>query len=87
MVQQHPEAHRYRVAVKGNRIEVYEQVGPDYNEMVRKLHIPGLLRPGLAEELRDLGSGMRSTRLRCASPSWIPYSGGSAQSGCATWGV
>ncbi len=53
-VQQHPEAHRYRVTVKGNRIEVYEQVGPDYNEMVRKLHIPGLSRPGLAEELRDL---------------------------------
>ena len=40
-VQQHPEAHRYRVAVKGNRIEVYEQVGPDYNELVSELHIPG----------------------------------------------
>jgi hypothetical protein len=53
-VQQHPEAHRYRVAVKGNRIEVYEQVGPDYNELVRELHLPGLSRPGLAEELRAL---------------------------------
>ena len=53
-VQQHPEAHRYRVAVKGNRIEVYEQVGPDYNELVSQLHIPGLSRPGLAEELRAL---------------------------------
>ena len=53
-VQQHPEAHRYRVAVKGNRIEVYEQVGPDYNELVSELHIPGLSRPGLAEELRAL---------------------------------
>src|SRR5207249_7598328 len=40
-VQQHPEARRYRVAVKGNRIEVYEQVGPDYNELVSELHIPG----------------------------------------------
>ncbi len=53
-VQQHPEAHRYRVAVKGNRIEVYEQVGPDYNELVSHLRIPGLSRPGLAEELRAL---------------------------------
>jgi hypothetical protein len=53
-VQQHPAAHRYRVAVKANRIEVYEQVGPDYNELVSELHIPGLSRPGLAEELRAL---------------------------------
>jgi len=53
-VQQHPEAHRYRVAVKGNRIEVYEQVGPDYNALVSELRIPGLSRPGLAEELRAL---------------------------------
>jgi hypothetical protein len=53
-VQQHPEALRYRVAVKGKRIEVYEQVGPDYNALVSELHIPGLSRPGLAEELRVL---------------------------------
>src|SRR6266446_8551962 len=53
-VQQHPEARRYRVAVKGNRIEVYEQVGPDYNALVSELHLPGLSRPGLAEQLRDL---------------------------------
>lgn len=53
-VQHHPEARRYRVAVKGNRIEVYEQVGPDYNALVSELHIPGLSRPGLAEELRAL---------------------------------
>src|SRR5258708_38934294 len=53
-VQQHPAARRYRVAVKGNRIEVYEQIGPDYNAVVSGLHIPGLSRPGLAEELRAL---------------------------------
>jgi len=53
-VRQHPQARRYRVAVKGNRIEVYEQVGPDYNALVSELHIPGLSRPGLAEELRAL---------------------------------
>jgi hypothetical protein len=53
-VQRHSEARRYRVAVKGNRIEIYEQVGPDYNALVNDLHLPGLSRPGLAEELRDL---------------------------------
>jgi len=53
-MQQHPEARRYRVAVKGNRIEIYEQVGPDYNALVSELHLPGLSRPGLAEELRAL---------------------------------
>jgi hypothetical protein len=41
-------------AVEGNRIEVYEQIGPDYNELVSELHLPGLSRPGLAEELRAL---------------------------------
>jgi hypothetical protein len=54
VVQKHPQAHRYRVAVKGNRIEVYEQVGPDYNALVSEMHLPGLSRPGLAEELRAL---------------------------------
>ncbi len=53
-VQRHPQAHRYRVAVKGNRIEVYEQAGPDYNSLVSELHIPRLSRPGLAEGLRAL---------------------------------
>ncbi len=53
-VKRHTEAHRYRVAVKGNRIEVYEQVGPDYNALVSELHIPGLSSPGLSQELRAL---------------------------------
>jgi hypothetical protein len=53
-VQQHPEARRYRVAVKGDRIEIYEQIGPDYNALVSELHLPVLSRPGLAEELRAL---------------------------------
>src|SRR5437660_9207418 len=33
-VQQHPEAHRYRVAVKQDRIEIYERVGPDYADLI-----------------------------------------------------
>jgi hypothetical protein len=53
-VKRHPEPHRYRVAVKGTRIEVYEQVGSDYNALVSELHIPGLSSPGLSQELRAL---------------------------------
>jgi hypothetical protein len=52
VVKQHPQARRYRVAVKHDRIEIYEQVGPDYDVLFRELRIPGLSRPGLAEELR-----------------------------------
>lgn len=54
VVQHHPEARRYRVVVKGKRIEIYERAGPDYVALVRELRIPGLSRPGLDEELRDL---------------------------------
>ena len=53
-VQQHPEARRYRVAVKGNRIEIYEQAGPHYDTLLSELHMEYLSRPGLAEELRAL---------------------------------
>ncbi len=53
VVKQHPEARRYRVAVKQNRIEIYEQLGPDYDVLLRELRIPGLSRPGLAEQLRE----------------------------------
>jgi hypothetical protein len=51
-VQQHPEARRYRVAVKRDQIEVYEQVGPDYDALLSELHIPNLSSPGLAERLQ-----------------------------------
>ena len=53
-VQQHPEARRYRVAVKNDRIEIYEQVGPDYETVVSELHLPGLSSPGLSEQLRAM---------------------------------
>ena len=52
VVKQHPQARLYRVAVKQNRIEIYEQSGPDYDALFRDLRIAGLSRPGLAEQLR-----------------------------------
>ena len=51
-VRHHPEARRYRVSVKQDRIEIYEQVGPDYDEMFTILHRAGLSRPDLAERLQ-----------------------------------
>jgi hypothetical protein len=53
-VRRHPKASRYRVVVKGKRIEVYERAGDDYETVVRDLGIPGLWRPGLTKELRDM---------------------------------
>jgi len=52
VVQQHPDARRYRVAVKHKQIEIYEQVGPDYDALISELHIAGLSRPDLAERLQ-----------------------------------
>ena len=51
-VQQHPEARRYRVAVKHDRIEIYEQVSPDYDVLLSELGTVGLSRPDLAERLQ-----------------------------------
>jgi hypothetical protein len=51
-VQQHPESRRYRVAVRHDRIEVYEQIVPDYNALLGELNRVGLSSPGLAERLQ-----------------------------------
>ena len=53
-IQQHPQARRYRVAVKHDRIEIYEQVGPDYDALLSELHIVNLSGPGLSERLQDM---------------------------------
>src|SRR5438552_17287075 len=52
VVQQHPDAHRYRVAVKRDRIETYEHVGPDYDALLSEMHTVRLSGPGLVEPLR-----------------------------------
>ncbi len=52
-VQQHPEARQYRVAVKHDQIEIYEQVGPDYDALLGELPTFGLSRTDLAERLRQ----------------------------------
>jgi hypothetical protein len=54
-LKEHPDARSYRATAKHNMIEIYEQVGPHYDTLVKELNIPGLsLKPGLAEDLRSL---------------------------------
>ena len=55
----HPEAHRYRVAVRGNRIEVYEQVGPDYNAQLQRTAHPRSIRPGPLAGVACPGGALR----------------------------
>jgi hypothetical protein len=52
-VKQHPEARRYRVAVKHNQIEIYEQVGPNYDTLLSEILPTGWVNPGLAERLQS----------------------------------
>jgi hypothetical protein len=52
-VGRHPKAHKYRVSVKHNRIEVYEQVGLDAEELAADLVQEGFAMPGLADRLRS----------------------------------
>lgn len=53
MVRKHPKASNYRVSVKPNRIDIYERVGPDANDMVTALAQEGLLRAGLAGRIES----------------------------------
>jgi len=53
-VQRHPKSYNYRVAVRDNRIEIYERVGPDLDEFITELSKVGLLVPGRADWLREL---------------------------------
>lgn len=49
-VRRHPKSRNYRVSVKHERIEVYERVGPDAEELVAALE--GLTMLGLADRIR-----------------------------------
>jgi len=51
VIHKHPEAHRYRVSVKHNRIEIYENAVPDFGALLEDLHIDVMSRTGLAEQL------------------------------------
>ena len=50
-MRRHPQAHRYRVAVKHKQIDVYEQWGPDARELTTMLY-EGLGLPHVARAAR-----------------------------------
>ena len=52
VIHKHPEAHRYKVSVKHDRIEIYENLIPDFDDLLNDLHIIGPSRLGLAERLQ-----------------------------------
>ena len=52
-VQRQPRAHRYRVAVRHDRIEVYEHDGPDADELIALLDRTGLDRARTREAVRE----------------------------------
>jgi hypothetical protein len=56
-VGRHPKSRNYRVNVKHNRIEIYERVGPDAEELIAALAQEGLAIPRLADRIRDTMEG------------------------------
>ena len=51
-VKRHPKGRNYRVSAKHNRIDVYERVGPDVEDLAAALSYEGLLNPGLVGRLQ-----------------------------------
>jgi hypothetical protein len=51
-VTRHPKAHNYRVSAKHNRINIYERVGPDAEDLIAALSWEGLVNPGLAGRIQ-----------------------------------
>jgi hypothetical protein len=57
-VGRHPKSHNYRVAVKRDRIEVYERVGLGADELVSTLREMGLGTPGMRHRIEELRTDM-----------------------------
>jgi hypothetical protein len=57
-VARHPKSHNYRVAVKHNRIEVHERVGPDADEVLSIFTEIGLGVPGMSHRIEELRADM-----------------------------
>ncbi len=52
-VRRHPQARKYRVDVRRDRVDIYEQTGADADELAAALSFPGFDLRGRVEELRD----------------------------------
>jgi len=53
-VKRHPKAHNYRVSARHNRIEIYERIGPDADDLIAELGGLSELFPLRADRLREL---------------------------------
>jgi hypothetical protein len=51
-LQRHPKSRNYRVAIKRNRIEVYERVGSGAEELIAELAQRGFVGPDFADQIR-----------------------------------
>ena len=51
-VRHHPKSRNYRVGIKQNRVEVYERVGPEVDDLAPILRGLGVMGPGLTERLQ-----------------------------------
>jgi hypothetical protein len=51
-VRRHPKSRNYRVGIKQNRIEVYERVGPEVDDLAPIFREFGVMEPGLTERLQ-----------------------------------
>ena len=53
-VKRHPKAHNYRVGAKGDRIVVYERVGPDTQDLLTEFSRWGPFSPGQVRGLQEM---------------------------------
>ncbi|GAC1513668.1 MAG: hypothetical protein NVS2B16_19040 [Chloroflexota bacterium] len=58
---QHPQAHKYRIQSKHDRIEIFEDSAPDLSEVLGDLGFAASRRAALAEEFRARIGGFRYT--------------------------
>ncbi len=66
-VRRHPRARNYRVSVKHDCMEIYEQVGPDADDLIAASARQGLRNPDLADRNVLNKSATPSSRRCCAS--------------------
>ena len=52
VINKHPQATRYRFVVKHDRVEIYENLIPDFDALLDALHLIGPSRPGLVEQMQ-----------------------------------
>jgi hypothetical protein len=84
-VRRHPKARNYRVGAKGDRIVVYERVGPDTHDLLTEFMHLGPFSPGQVKELQEMLDRHADSRRCCASSLPMQDSARFARSAGVTW--